>query len=304
MRPDRHEVVLRTDGLDAVIFDMDGVITDTATLHAAAWKEVFDDFLRSWSARAGAIQRPFGPDDYRLHVDGKPRLDGVRAFLASRGILLTEGNPDDPVDGETVHAIAHRKDARFREHVQEGGVSAYPSSVALVRELRERQVRVGVISASRNLRLVLDAAALGDCFDARVDGVEAERLHLRGKPDPAVFLEAARRLGASPERTIVVEDALAGVEAARRGGFALVVGVDRTHHPEDLLASGADVAVPDLADVHLALPQPHAVGAVVVDLEPLDAGGRAMEPLRRRLVALVRLGVDVALLGDRALPAA
>lgn len=238
---------LPLDRLDAVIFDMDGVATDTASVHTRAWKRLFDDFL---SSRAG--QAPFDPDaDYRRYVDGKPRSDGVRDFLASRGIHLPEGDADDPPDRETVRGLGNRKNGFFRAALAEEGAQPYPSTVALVRELRARGVGTAIISASRNMDEVLEAAGITGIFDARVDGVVAAELGLAGKPDPAVFIEAASRLGVPPDRAAVVEDALAGVEAGRRGGFGLVIGVDRTGHPDDLLRSGADVVVGDLGELQV-----------------------------------------------------
>jgi alpha,alpha-trehalase len=233
-----------------VIFDMDGVVTETASVHAAAWKRLFDRYLED---RARATGQPFveldSDEDYRRYIDGKAREDGVRDFLSSRGVSIPEGEPDDPPDAETVRGLGNRKNTFFLEHMKEHGVRAYPSTVALVNQLRAQGRPSAIISASRNMNDVLDAAGVGDLFDARVDGMVAEELHLPGKPNPAVFLEAARRLGVEPARAAVVEDALAGVEAARRGGFALVIGVDRAGHPEALRSAGADVVVGDLAEL-------------------------------------------------------
>ncbi|MDR8411694.1 HAD-IA family hydrolase [Nonomuraea sp. 3-1Str] len=227
----------------AAVFDTDGVVTDTARVHAAAWKRVFDAFLRERATRYGEPFRPFDAgEDYLRHVDGRSRTDGVRGFLGSRGL------PHDP---DTVRELASRKDACFLAEIRDHGVAAFPSSVELARELRRRGVRTAVVSASRNCAEVLRAAGADGLFDVRVDGVDAARLGLAGKPDPALFLEAARRLRAAPERTAVVEDALAGVEAGRRGRFGLVVGVDRHARRADLLAAGADVVVTDLADLRL-----------------------------------------------------
>jgi beta-phosphoglucomutase family hydrolase len=239
-------LAIRLEELGAVIFDMDGVVTDTAAIHAAAWKHLFDEYLEERSRRTGEPFRPFDIDaDYRRYVDGKPRYDGVRDFLRSRGIVLPEGGPVDPPDRDTVRGLGNRKDRYFLEHIKRHGVQPYTGTVKLVRFLQAAGVAAAIISASRNLTEVLDAAGIPDLFDVRVDGVEAERLGLRGKPDPAIFLEAARRLRVDPGRAGVVEDALAGVEAGRRGGFALVIGVDRTGHAEELRARGADVVVTD-----------------------------------------------------------
>ncbi|MFF0575432.1 HAD family hydrolase [Streptosporangium saharense] len=223
--------------ISAVVLDTDGVITDTARVHAAAWKQVFDPFL---SERR---EEPFDVGlDYPRHVDGKSREDGVADFLRSRGI---------PADPETVAALAARKDACFLAEIDAHGVTPFASTVAFVGELRRRGVRVAAVSASRNCARVLRAAGVGGLFDVRVDGVEAARLGLPGKPDPALFLRAAELLGAAPERTAVVEDSLAGVLAGRRGGFGLVVGLDRNDLREELRAAGADVVVGDLAELRL-----------------------------------------------------
>jgi len=241
-------VELDRERFDAVVFDMDGVITDTARVHYAAWKQMFDDYLRSRSAPADAT-RPFDEADYRRYVDGKPREDGVESFLTARGIQLPRGSLEDPSERETVWGLANRKNEQFKRAVAEMGVVAYPSSVALVRALEARGLGTAVVSASRNCGAILEAAGIGDLFAARVDGLVAERMGLPGKPSPATFLEAARRLRADAARSVIVEDALAGVEAGRRGKFGLVIGVDRVGQPEALRRSGADVVVRDLAEV-------------------------------------------------------
>lgn len=193
---------------------------------------------------------PFDPDgDYRRYIDGKARYDGVRDFLASRGSILPEGEPTDAPDAETVCGLGNRKNGYFLDHVKEHGAVGYPSTIALVERLRSAGVRTAIISASLNMSEVLEAAGVADLFEIRVDGLIADDLELPGKPDAAVFLEAARRLGVEPSRAAVVEDALAGVEAARRGGFALVIGVDRAGHPDALSAAGADLVVSDLGEL-------------------------------------------------------
>ena len=242
-------VVLSPTDLDAVVFDMDGVVTDTAGVHSAAWKQMFDDWLGTWTARTGEVFAEFSASDYRTYVDGRRREDGVAAFLASRGMWLPWGDEDDSPDRDTVVGLGRRKNAHFLERVATDGVRAYDSTVRLVHNLASAGVAVAVISASRNVTPVLRGAGLSDLFPVIVDGQVATALHLPGKPDPAVFLEAARRLAATPGRTAVVEDAIAGVEAGRRGRFRLVIGVDRTGHPDDLRAAGADVVVEDLAAV-------------------------------------------------------
>ena len=242
--------------IDAVIFDLDGVVTDTASVHSAAWKRLFDAYLEERAVRTGGEWSPFVPEDYRRYVDGKPRYDGVRSFLASRGITLPEGDPSDPPDRETVAGLGNRKDREFLDHIREHGVDPFPTTVRLIDDLHALGVRTAIISASRNCAEVLRAANLEDRFEERVDGVVASELGLPGKPDPAVFLEAARRLGVPPFRAAIVEDALAGVEAGRRGGFSLVIGVDRTGHAEDLRTSGADVVVADLGEMSVTADPP------------------------------------------------
>jgi alpha,alpha-trehalase len=237
--------------IDAVVLDMDGVITDTATAHAQAWKRLFDEYLQE-RLRRGEWAQTFDVDvDYRRFIDGKARYDGVRSFLASRGITLPEGDSDDPPGRETVCGLGNRKNEYFIKHLRDHGASAYPGTVALLRQLRARGVGTAVISASENAAEVLSAAGVLDLLDVRVDGTAAKELALPGKPDPAMFLEAARRLGSTPDRTAVIEDAIAGVEAGRLGGFGLVVGVDRIGRADWLRSAGADVVVPDLSGLEL-----------------------------------------------------
>lgn len=240
------------DRVDAVIFDLDGVITDTASVHAAAWKRMFDRFLADRPEREEEDHRPFSDEDYYLYVDGKPRYDGVESFLASRGIPLARGDPGDTPSAETACGLGNRKDELFLERLRGQGVKSYPSSIVLLNRLRASDCRTAIISASRNCVDVLDAAGIADLFDAKVDGIDAGELGLKGKPDPAVFLEAARRLGVGPARAAVVEDALAGVEAGRRGGFALVIGVDRSGHGRELREHGANTLVGDLGEVRVS----------------------------------------------------
>ena len=234
---------------DAAIFDMDGVVTDSAAIHAAAWAELFDSFLAARVPAEGEDHSAFSEDDYERYVDGKPRYDGVTDFLAARGISLPKGQRSDLMDAATVCGLGNRKDHLFLDRVGREGVPAFGSTVALVRLLHGAGVATAVFSASRNCAQVLAAAGVGDLFTVRVDGLVAEELGLPGKPDPAMLLEAARRLGADPQRTVVVEDAEAGVAAGRRGGFGLVVGVNRADHADRLRAGGADTVVADLAEV-------------------------------------------------------
>jgi alpha,alpha-trehalase len=240
-------VVIRGRTIGAAIFDTDGVVTDTASVHFAAWKDVFDEALRSL---AGSPEpAPFTRREYLAHVDGVARYEGVARWLESRGIDLPQGSPDDPPGRDTVCALGNAKNDRFLERLRRDGVPPYESTVAFVAWLRDEGVPAAVISASRNAAEVLAAAGADELFLTRVDGVEAARLELAGKPEPDVFVEAAARLGVPAERTMVVEDALLGVEAARRGNFGLVVGVDRAGQRESLLDRGADVVVDDLAEL-------------------------------------------------------
>ncbi len=235
--------------VDAVIFDMDGVVTETVPVHMAAWKRLFNEYLEVRAAAGGEAFRPFDAVDYRRFVDGRPRYDGVRSFLESRGIHLPHGEPTDPPERETVCGLGNRKNAAFLASIAEQGVRAYPTTVEFIRHLRAAGCRVAVISASENASEVLRAAGVRGEFRVKVDGSDAARLGLPGKPDPAVFVEAARRLGVPVGRTAVVEDALAGVEAARRGAFPVVVGVDREGSGSALAASGATLVVRDLGEL-------------------------------------------------------
>lgn len=246
------DITIQADDLDAVIFDLDGVITKTADVHEVAWGEMFDHYLRERAGQDGTAFEPFTSADYGEYVDGKPRYDGVKSFLASRGIELPWGDPSDPPEHETVCGLGNRKNAEFTRIVEERGVEPYDSSVRFIDDLHRRGFRTALFSSSRNANAVLAAAGLGDLFDVRVEGQLTAELGLPGKPDPAVLLEATRRIGATPERTVVVEDAISGVEAGHRGGFGLVIGLDRLGQADALAASGADVVVPDLADVTVA----------------------------------------------------
>src|SRR3954468_12341942 len=213
-------------GITACLFDLDGVLTQTAKIHARAWKEMFDGFLREWSERTGEPFRAFDrPTDYDEYVDGKPRLDGVRSFLQSRGIDLPMGSPSDPPDAETIHGLGTRKNDLVLELIREQGVEPYEGSVRFAEAARDHGLRRAVVSSSTNCGEVLAAAGIAHLFEARIDGLVAEREGLAGKPAPDTFLAGARALGAEPARAAVFEDALAGVEAGRAGGFGWVVGV-------------------------------------------------------------------------------
>jgi beta-phosphoglucomutase family hydrolase len=238
------------DGITTCLFDLDGVLTQTAKVHAKAWKDMFDDFLRERAERAGEPFEPFDrPTDYDEYVDGKPRLDGVRSFLESRGIDLPMGSPADPPEAETVHALGTRKNGLVLELIRQQGVEPYEGSVRFVQAARDQGLRGAVVSSSTNCRDVLAAAGIEEYFEVIVDGVVAEREGLAGKPAPDTFLAAARKLEAEPSEAAVFEDALAGVEAGRAGDFGWVVGVDRTGQAEALRRRGADVVVQDLAEL-------------------------------------------------------
>jgi beta-phosphoglucomutase family hydrolase len=234
----------------ACLFDLDGVLTDTAKVHAAAWKETFDQYLETRAAGAGEDFVPFDQThDYDTYVDGKPRHDGVRSFLASRGIHLPEGEPDDPPGVDTVCGIGNRKNEIVLRMIHEQGVKAYDGSRRYVEAARAAGLRRAVVSSSTNCRDVLIAAGIERLFDARIDGVVAESEHLKGKPAPDTFLAGARALDVTPDAAAVYEDALAGVEAGRAGGFACVVGVDRVGQAEALREHGASIVVQDLAEL-------------------------------------------------------
>jgi beta-phosphoglucomutase family hydrolase len=234
----------------ACLFDLDGVLTDTASLHAAAWKEMFDAFLRARATQEGTEFVPFDPaQDYRDYIDGKQRSDGVRSFLASRGITLPEGSPVDPANALTVASLGDRKNELVLAMIHERGVQPYDGSVRFVQAVRDAGLRRAVVSASANCREVLEAAGIADLFEARVDGIVAAREHLRGKPAPDMFLHAARTVGVAPGEAAVFEDALAGVAAGRAGKFGLVVGVDRVGQADALRAHGAGIVVTDLAEL-------------------------------------------------------
>jgi beta-phosphoglucomutase family hydrolase len=253
MTPERlgggGEPVIETPPFAAVVFDMDGVLTDTARMHFTAWKRLFDDALPRLGPDAAAT---FEMDDYLRLVDGRARLDGVRAVLAANGIDLPPGDAGDPPGTASAWGLANRKDALFSEALGQGGGAAFPSSAGFVGAVRAAGLATAVVTASRHRRDVLAAAGLDGLFDAHVDGDDAAELGLAGKPAPDMFLAAAARLGVEPAEAVVVEDAVAGVEAGRRGGFGLVVGVDRTGSGPALRAAGADVVVGDLGELRVA----------------------------------------------------
>jgi beta-phosphoglucomutase family hydrolase len=238
------------EGITTCLFDLDGVLTQTARIHARAWKEMFDGFLRDWAERTGETFHEFDrPTDYDEYVDGKPRLEGVHSFLQSRGIDLPMGSPADPAEAETVHALGTRKNDLVLELIRQQGVEPYEGSVRLAEAAREQGMRRAVVSSSTNCRDVLVAAGIDQLFEEVIDGVVAEREGLAGKPAPDTFLAGARRFGVAPAEAAVFEDAQAGVQAGRAGNFGWVVGVDRTGQAEALRRRGADVVVEDLAEL-------------------------------------------------------
>ncbi len=238
---------------DAVIFDLDGVVTMTAKIHAAAWKELFDGYLEERAARTGERFRPFElPADYRQYVDGKSRYQGVESFLRSRDIELPYGETDDGPELETICSLGNRKNQLFHRLINKQGVEVYDSTIALIGDLKVHGVKTAVVSSSKNCRAILQAGRLSRLFDITIDGIDAERLNLKGKPDPAVFIEAVNRLGVAPRRAVVVEDAIAGIRAGKRGGFGCVIAVDRSGQSGALEAAGADAVVRDLSEINFA----------------------------------------------------
>jgi beta-phosphoglucomutase family hydrolase len=248
-QPNSRRVISRAQ-YDAVLLDLDGVITDTAKLHAACWKQMFDEYLRNRATQTGEAFRPFDlATDYRLYVDGKPRFDGVRDFLASRGLQLPEGSPDDPPQVETVGGLGNRKNDLINDIIQEVGVEAYGGSVKLIHQLRDQRFKIAVVTSSQNCTAVLKAAKLDALFDVQVDGNVIEAQQLAGKPAPDTFLMAAKLLGVEPTRTVVIEDAISGVQAGSAGNFGLVIGVARKGNAEELKHHGAHLVVNDLGEL-------------------------------------------------------
>lgn len=249
---------------DAVLFDLDGVLSRTARVHAAAWKKLFDEFLEQRSADTGEPFVPFDIEiDYGRYVDGKPRYDGVKDFLGSRGIGIPQGTPDDRADMRSTYALGNLKDSYFLSHLTDDGVEVCEESIAFVRELRAQGIKTAVVSVSRNCAAVLEAAGVCELFDTRVDGNDIVHLGLNGKPAPDGFLEAARRVRIEPGRAVVVEDAIPGVAAGRAGQFGCVIGVDRFGQAPALRAAGADVVITGLAQVHIAMPRQPATNPLL-----------------------------------------
>src|SRR5688572_14664777 len=274
-------VTLSARDYDAVLFDLDGVLTKTASVHAAAWKRLFDGFLQQRAARTGEAFVPFDIDaDYRRYVDGKPRYDGVAAFLKSRRIELPWGTREDGPGAQTVHGLGNQKDRYFTEQLQQHGVEVYDAASALVGALREHEIKTAVVSSSNNCAAVLEAAGIAQLFDTRVDGLDITHLSLNGKPAPDAFLEASRRLEVEPSRAVVIEDAIAGVQAGRAGQFGCVIGVDHHEQSQALRDAGADVVVTTLAQVKIVIEAPSTWSLVYEGFDP------AREGIRESLCAL------------------
>ena len=242
--------MITRDKYDAVLLDLDGVITNTASLHAACWKKMFDEYLQTRARQKGEVFRPFDIDtDYRLYVDGKPRFDGVRDFLTSRGITLPEGTPDDPSEIETVGGLGNRKNDLLHEVIEDVGVEPYEGSVKFIRQLHDQGFKIAVVTSSENCAAVLKAANLDTFFKVRVDGHVIHAQHLAGKPAPDTYLMAANLLRVEPARAVVIEDAISGVQAGAAGNFGLVIGVARKGNAEELKHHGAHLVVNDLAEL-------------------------------------------------------
>lgn len=243
-------MIISPQKYDAVLFDLDGVLTMTMNIHASCWKRMFDEYLETRVERLGEKFRPFDiASDYKPYVDGKLRYDGVRTFLASRGITIPEGTPDDDPSMETVCGLGNRKDIMVNEVIDTDGVEVLEGSLVVLRQVRSLGLLTAVVSASKNCEKVLAAAGIGELFDCVVDGKVATQRGLPGKPSPATFLEAARMLGVTPQRAVVVEDAISGVQAGQAGRFGLVIGIDHHDDKQPLLENGADVVVEDLLEI-------------------------------------------------------
>lgn len=250
MRQPGSKNAITRDRYDAVLLDLDGVITDTANLHAACWKQMFDQYLQRRATQKSEVFLPFDiVTDYRLYVDGKPRFDGVRDFLSSRGIRLPEGTVDDSPQQETVGGLGNRKNELVNQVIEEKGIEPYDGSVKLINQLHERGFKIAVVTSSQNCDVVLTAAKLNDRFEVKVDGNTIHAQHLAGKPAPDTFLTAAKLLGVRPARAVVIEDAISGVQAGLAGNFGLVIGVARKGNADELRRHGAHVVVSDLEEL-------------------------------------------------------
>ena len=247
-QPDSKRV--SRDEYDAVLFDLDGVVTDTANVHARCWKQMFDEYLQKRARQRGEAFRPFDlAADYRLFVDGKPRFDGVRDFLSSRGIQLPEGSPDDPAETETVCGLGNRKNELVNHVIADEGVEPYAGTVQFIHQLRRTGFKIAIVTSSQNCATVLKAAKLDEFFKVRVDGNTIQAQRLAGKPAPDTFLMAARLLGVEPKRTVVIEDAISGVQAGVNGNFGLVIGIARKGNAAELKSHGAHLVVRDLREL-------------------------------------------------------
>jgi alpha,alpha-trehalase len=261
-------IVISKKYFDAVIFDLDGVVTKTMSTHALAWKKAFDEFLSQYEGSSSAA-KPFDIEtDYMIYVDGKPRLEGIKSFLLSRKIYLSEGNPKDLPGFMSIHALGNLKNGYFLEQVKKHGVEVYQSTLEFIRKLKAQGIKTGIISSSKNCALILDSAGLAEMFEVRVDGVDLVKLNIPGKPAPDMFLEAARQLGVNPSRTVVIEDAVSGAQAGKAGNFGLVIGISRLNNAKDLLKHGAHVVVNDASEISVApdIPapgQPRELGSAI-----------------------------------------
>jgi trehalose 6-phosphate phosphatase len=248
-------ITLSSSAYDAVIFDMDGVVTKTARVHFKAWKRLFDEYLKN---KSGENQSPFNEQDYRRYVDGKPRHRGIESFLESRGISLSWGKEDDGPDQDTIYGLGNRKNRYFNQLLDKYGVDVFEPALNLLKELRSAGFKTGIVSSSQNCAVVLKAAGVSHLFDHKTDGLDAQELNLKGKPQPDIFLYCAEKLGVKPQRTVILEDAISGVQAGKNGGFGLVIGVDRTGLGEDLKKNGAHAVVTDLSVIKVDNPSSSA----------------------------------------------
>jgi beta-phosphoglucomutase family hydrolase len=250
MRQPKGTCAITREAFDAILFDLDGVITNTAEVHAACWKKMFDEYLRNRATQTGETFYPFDlASDYGLYVDGKPRFDGVRDFLTSRGIQLAEGESDDAPEAETVRGLGNRKNDLVNDIIEEQGVEPYEGTVRFIHQVRRKGFKIAVVTSSQNCTAVLRSARLDAFFEVRVDGNMIHEQQLAGKPAPDTFLVAAKLLGVEPIRTIVIEDAIAGVQAGRNGSFGLVIGIARKGNAKELGYHGADLVVEDLGEL-------------------------------------------------------
>jgi alpha,alpha-trehalase len=276
--------LINLEELDAILVDLDGVITETAKIHAQAWKKMFDEYLGERAARLGVSYQTFDlTRDYKRYVDGKPRFDGVASFLQSRSICLPPGEESDPPDKETICGLGNRKNQLFLAAIRRRGADTYQTSIEFIRRVKSRGLRVAVVTSSRNCSEVLEAAGIGDLFDAQVDGVVAREWMLDGKPAPDTYLEAARRLGVKPRRAAVIEDAASGIQAGKAGHFGLVVGVSRNGQPELLQQSGADIVVFDLSELELGTED---YGSTAIALLALEELVEIRDRIRNRRIAV------------------